>query len=87
MKMMLRAQLAETAEDAPTEEESSMKTFAKDPLIAALERKCERYHEEVERLMDRVKKLEDIIGRIQSNRGDETEVDALCNEGLGKEDE
>jgi hypothetical protein len=37
--------------------------------------------------MDRVKKLEDIIGRIQSNRGDTTEVDALCNEGLGKEDE
>jgi hypothetical protein len=32
----------------------------------------------------RVKKLEAIIGRIQSNRGDETEVDALCDAGLGK---
>ena len=32
----------------------------------------------------RVKELEAIIGRIQSNRGDETEVDALCDEALGK---
>ena len=35
----------------------------------------------------RVKELEAIIGRIQSTRGDETEVDALCDEALGKDGE
>ena len=39
---------------------------------------------QIARLQARVKKLEAIIGRIQSNRGDETEVDALCDAGLGK---
>jgi len=38
-------------------------------------------------LKARVKELEAIIGRIQSNRGDETEVDALCDEALGKDGE
>ena len=77
----LHANAEERIEQAERERDEARKR------VAELEREKDHANMVADSAVEKIKELEAIIGRIQSNRGDETEVDALCDEALGKDGE
>jgi hypothetical protein len=55
--------------------------------IEELERERDHANMVADAGAEKISELKAVIGRIQSNRGDETEVDALCDAALGKDGE